>query len=92
MACYCSSLTLCSCDAGWRLSHHHHEVSATVYDLIGKKSVTVRTKKCQSCRTIIGPNFKNTGGALTNNVKVSTLGRADVLFINVKIGFTIRYL
>lgn len=88
---YQTPLTLCSCQGAWRLSQHH-VIQAVVYDLIGKETVHIATKKCQSCGTIFGPTFRKKDGKMLNNVEVSQMASADVLFLTTKVGFTIRYL
>ena len=39
-----------------------------------------------------GPNFRRRSGDLLNTVVVSSMGLEQVLFVNSKVGFTIRYL
>ena len=84
-------LTLCSCWGQHQLVRNHGS-SAVVYDLIGKDLVQVDTYRCHGCDTIYGPTFKKVSGVAQNNVVVSQLALEDVLFLNVKVGFTIRYL
>ena len=86
-----TSLSLCMCGSSWRLSKHH-VIAATCYDLIGAKEVMVETKRCNSCSMIYGPNFRNRSGELTNTSKISDMAMDTVLFVNTKVGFTIRFL
>eukprot|EP00435_Cladocopium_sp_Y103_P046658 s2045_g13.t1 len=41
---------------------------------------------------VYGPNFRNRNGQLINTTKISDMALDDVLFINMKVGFTIRFL
>ena len=70
----------------------HHTISAVSFDLIGRNEVVVETKRCPQCKTIYGPNFRNRDGQLINTTKISDMALDEVLFINMKVGFTIRFL
>ena len=84
-----TSLSLCRC--GWKLQKRH-TIQAVVYDLTGKEHVLIDTKQCRNCSMEYGPNFRRRSGDLLNTVVVSSMGLEQVLFINSKVGFTIRYL
>ena len=86
-----SPLSFCTCGSSWKMAPHH-TISAVSFDLIGRNEVVVETKRCPQCKMIYGPNFRNRDGQLINTTKISDMALDEVLFINMKVGFTIRFL
>ena len=90
---FTGSLEHCVCFGCSGTLGHHRDVDAVLYTLDGPINIIHEQKQCsaRNCRTCYGHNYRWENGKKINTVALADL-TDDVLFINSKKAFSVKYL